>query len=72
MITGAKRYILAPPKQCKNLGIVNKRQHPIFRHSMLNFGHVDLLEDKSKESILEVCIFKFFTLQRNICHQIIN
>lgn len=40
MVTGAKRYILSPPTQCSKLGIVTGRGNAIFRHSMLNFGHI--------------------------------
>mmetsp|Transcript_6164 Transcript_6164/g.10334 ORF Transcript_6164/g.10334 Transcript_6164/m.10334 type:complete len:518 (-) Transcript_6164:196-1749(-) len=46
MMTGAKRYILSPPNACKKLGIVSSRHHPSFRHSMLNFGRVTLLDKK--------------------------
>ena len=49
MITGAKRYILSPPKECGKLGIVSMKKHPSFRHSMLNFGHINLLEDIAEE-----------------------
>eukprot|EP00536_Pseudo-nitzschia_multiseries_P010334 jgi/Psemu1/258919/estExt_Genewise1Plus.C_3110008 len=44
MITGAKRYILSPPKACKRLGIVSSKGHSSFRHSMLNYGHINLLD----------------------------
>ena len=40
MITGAKRYILSPPRACKRLGIVSSKGHASFRHSMLNYGHI--------------------------------
>jgi hypothetical protein len=43
MITGAKRYILSPPRECSKLGIATARGNPIFRHSLLNFGHLDFL-----------------------------
>jgi len=46
MMTGAKRYILSPPNACRKLGIVSTRRHPSFRHSMLNFGRVTLLDKK--------------------------
>ena len=46
MITGAKRYVLSPPNACPLLGIVTSRGHPSYRHSMLNFGRVTLLEDE--------------------------
>ena len=43
MMQGAKRYILSPPNQCRKLGIVTTRGNPIFRHSLLNFGHIPYL-----------------------------
>ena len=51
MITGAKRYILSPPKACGKLGIIAHRKHPAFRHSLLNFGHITLLNDTSPEAM---------------------
>eukprot|EP00585_Thalassiosira_rotula_P002800 CAMPEP_0196148568 /NCGR_PEP_ID=MMETSP0910-20130528/27977_1 /TAXON_ID=49265 /ORGANISM="Thalassiosira rotula, Strain GSO102" /LENGTH=535 /DNA_ID=CAMNT_0041411297 /DNA_START=77 /DNA_END=1684 /DNA_ORIENTATION=- len=45
MITGAKRYVLSPPFACPQLGIVTSREHPSYRHSMLNFGRVTLLDE---------------------------
>lgn len=47
MITGAKRYILSPPRACKKLGIVSSKEHSSFRHSMLNYGHMSLLDLES-------------------------
>jgi hypothetical protein len=48
MITGAKRYILSPPNQCSKLGIFTSKKSPIYRHSLLNFGHIKHLNnDKS-------------------------
>ncbi|KAL7542664.1 hypothetical protein ACHAXR_011979 [Thalassiosira sp. AJA248-18] len=46
MIKGAKRYILSPPNVCPQLGIVTSHKHPSYRHSMLNFGRVTLLDKK--------------------------
>jgi len=43
MLTGAKRYILSPPKACPSLGVFNTRESPIFRHSLLNFAHLEHL-----------------------------
>jgi len=43
MISGAKRYILSPPRACGNLGIVNAHGHSSWRHSMLNYGHINYL-----------------------------
>ncbi|CAJ1919123.1 unnamed protein product [Cylindrotheca closterium] len=45
MVTGAKRYILSPPKECSKLGIVPTRGNAMFRHSMLNFGHINLMHE---------------------------
>jgi hypothetical protein len=49
MVTGAKRYILSPPNQCRNLGIVTSRGSAIFRHSLLNFGHINYLDQHDTE-----------------------
>lgn len=45
MVTGAKRYILSPPRECSKLGLWSKRGHPSFRHSMLNFAHIKYLNN---------------------------
>lgn len=50
MITGAKRYILSPPRECSKLGIVTSRGNSIFRHSLLNFGHISYLDAKNTMS----------------------
>jgi len=50
MITGAKRYMLSPPKECSKLGIVASRKHPTYRHSLLNFGHINLLESDDEDA----------------------
>lgn len=50
MVTGAKRYILSPPKECPKLGIINMKEHPGFRHSLINYGHVDALKSNSDVS----------------------
>ena len=47
MITGAKRYILSPPNQCSKLGIVTGRGNSIFRHSLLNFGHLNYIHNET-------------------------
>lgn len=44
MITGAKRYILSPPNQCNKLGVFTSKNSPIFRHSLLNFAHIQYLK----------------------------
>jgi len=50
MITGAKRYILSPPRECSKLGIFTSRKSSIYRHSLLNFAHILLLDDDNKDS----------------------
>lgn len=47
MMTGAKRYILSPPNACPKLGVVTARRHPSYRHSMLNFGRVTILDSET-------------------------
>lgn len=49
MITGAKRYILSPPKACSELGVFSARESPIFRHSLLNFDHLAYWQEEEKE-----------------------
>ena len=44
MVTGAKRYILSPPRECSKLGVVTERENSIFRHSLLDFGNMVYLE----------------------------
>lgn len=46
MINGAKRYILSPPRACKRLGVVSSKAHSSFRHSMLNYGHIALMDTR--------------------------
>ena len=48
MINGAKRYILSPPNQCSKLGIFKNKRSPIYRHSLLNFGHIQYLQPDEK------------------------
>lgn len=50
MMTGAKRYILSPPRECPKLGIVTGKGTPIYRHSMLNFGHLNEMSNTDMPS----------------------
>jgi hypothetical protein len=45
MVTGAKRYILSPPRECSKLGLHIDKESELFRHSALNFGHLSRLND---------------------------
>jgi hypothetical protein len=47
MVNGAKRYILAPPRECSKLGIIPSSRSPMYRHSILNYRHFDYLHDTS-------------------------
>jgi hypothetical protein len=40
MVRGNKRYIINPPSECKSLGIIRERQHPSFRHSLIDWSDV--------------------------------
>lgn len=44
MVTGSKRYILSPPNQCPKLGIVPWKHNAEYRHSLLNFGHINYMD----------------------------
>lgn len=46
MITGAKRYILSPPRECSKLGIFTARKSSIYRHSLMNFAHIAHLQQQ--------------------------
>jgi len=48
MIHGAKRYILSPPTACGRLGIFPQHDSSIYRHSLLDFGHIKYLNDVGK------------------------
>ena len=54
MVTGAKRYILAPPKECASLGIVPWKFNAEFRHSLLNFGHINYLNETASSNAAEL------------------
>jgi hypothetical protein len=47
MVKGAKRYILAPPRECSKLGVIPSIKSPMYRHSILNYRHFDYLHDMS-------------------------
>jgi len=53
MVTGAKRYVLAPPKECPSLGIVPWKFNSEFRHSLLNFGHINYMNQTPKYEELD-------------------
>ena len=40
MIKGAKRYILNPPRECKKLGLITDKEHPSYRHSVIDWSDI--------------------------------
>mmetsp|Transcript_21405 Transcript_21405/g.66027 ORF Transcript_21405/g.66027 Transcript_21405/m.66027 type:complete len:163 (+) Transcript_21405:81-569(+) len=44
MLKGAKRYVLSPPKSCKDLTIIPDRKHPSFRHSVTDWSRQEEAE----------------------------
>jgi hypothetical protein len=38
MLRGSKRYILNPPTECKRLGIISDKNHPSYRHSVIDWS----------------------------------
>jgi len=44
IITGARRYILSPPRACGQLGMVTSKKHASYRHSMLNYGRISMMD----------------------------
>jgi Cupin-like domain len=53
MLQGAKRYILSPPRECSKLGIVTLRGNTLYRHSLLNFGHLEYLDREEGKKMPE-------------------
>lgn len=53
LMTGAKRYVLSPPRECSKLGIVTTKFHAIARHSELNFAHLDHLDTEQGQGMPE-------------------
>ena len=49
MLTGAKRYILSPPRACPELGVFSAQKSPIFRHSLLNFDHIQYWDQQEEQ-----------------------
>ena len=49
MITNTKDYFLLLPNECHKLRIVSYHQHPTFRYSLLNFGHINILYSAEQE-----------------------
>mmetsp|Transcript_25690 Transcript_25690/g.42865 ORF Transcript_25690/g.42865 Transcript_25690/m.42865 type:complete len:384 (+) Transcript_25690:109-1260(+) len=41
MLKGEKRYILTPPWSCKQIGIINDKKHPSYRHSVIDWSDME-------------------------------
>ena len=41
MLKGNKRYIIAPPRACDKLGIISDRDHPSYRHSVIDWSDMN-------------------------------
>jgi len=44
IVTGARRYIVSPPRECSKLGVEQSMESPLFRQSLLNFGHLAYMD----------------------------
>jgi len=51
MVKGAKRYILNPPKECKNLGIISDMKHPSYRHSVIDWSDISQATSRGFASV---------------------
>jgi hypothetical protein len=51
MVTGAKRFILSPPRECSKLGIIHALSSPLNRHSILNYKHFQFLANNGDDVI---------------------
>jgi hypothetical protein len=46
-VTGARRYVLAPPRECSKLGIITSQMSPMYRNSILNYRNFKYMHDAS-------------------------
>jgi hypothetical protein len=49
MVTGAKRFILAPPRECSKMGVVPSIKSPMYRHSILNYKHFAYMKNPAAD-----------------------
>jgi len=45
MVKGNKRYILNPPRACKQIDLISDADHPSFRHSRLDWSNVTVARE---------------------------
>ena len=45
MFKGNKRYILNPPRACKQIDLISDADHPSFRHSRLDWSNVTVAQE---------------------------
>ncbi len=51
MLKGTKRYILAPPKACSMLGIIDDVNHPSYRHSIIDWSDINQAKSHNFDKI---------------------
>lgn len=51
MLKGAKRYIINPPHECKNLGLITDKRHPSYRHSVIDWSDMDQAKSRGFASV---------------------
>jgi len=51
MIKGNKRYILNPPRACKQIDLIGDADHPSFRHSRLDWSNITVAREHDFASV---------------------
>ena len=51
VLKGNKRYILTPPRTCKQLKIIDDQKHPSYRHSVIDWSDIAQAESTGFDSI---------------------
>ena len=51
MLKGTKRYILAPPRACSMLGIIDDVNHPSYRHSVIDWSDIEQAKSHNFDKI---------------------
>mmetsp|Transcript_13249 Transcript_13249/g.21694 ORF Transcript_13249/g.21694 Transcript_13249/m.21694 type:complete len:379 (+) Transcript_13249:102-1238(+) len=54
MVRGSKRYILTPPESCGHLAIISDKNHPSFRHSMIDFANLKQIHTKMLQRVKSI------------------
>ena len=51
MVKGSKRYILTPPRTCKQLDIISNKKHPSYRHSVIDWSDIDQVKSRGFDTV---------------------